>query len=128
MGTNNPLVTKSSGIKPRPQGGGGRRRKESKSAWPLQYHFSHMPSHQWRSSLKESLHIQRQNLLDSSPKPASRTSVPGIASEPCCLSSWTYHGAIISRFSFQVRLTFSCKVHLVKLKYIAVLINIQTSK
>lgn len=23
MGTNNPLVTKSSGIKPRPQGGGG---------------------------------------------------------------------------------------------------------
>ena len=30
MGTNNPLVTKSSGIKPRPQGGGGGEKKEGK--------------------------------------------------------------------------------------------------
>ena len=27
MGTNNPLVTKSSGIKPRPQGGGGEKKE-----------------------------------------------------------------------------------------------------
>lgn len=30
MGTNNPLVTKSSGIKPRPQGGGGKKERKQK--------------------------------------------------------------------------------------------------